>query len=108
LLDSDSEGRSQKKRYFDKFGKIVEGRIHTIGDLVPDFSNLELEDIFQEEDKLNIQSQIETSSQKFNKKKFNLAVQECLICKRELNISQATTSNFGRLLSELQDLIQGS
>lgn len=108
LLDSDAEGRSQKKRYFDKFGKIVEGKVHTIGDLVPDFSNLELEDIFHEEDRLNIQSQVETSSQMFHKKKFNLAIQECLICKRELTLSQATISGFERLLSELQSLIQES
>jgi hypothetical protein len=67
-----------------------------------------MEDVFQEEDKLNIQSQIEKPSQKFHKKKFNLAVQECLICKRKVSLSQATINNFERLLNELQDLIRDS
>jgi hypothetical protein len=105
LLDSDKEGDKQKGIYLKKFGRIVEGRIHTLEDIVPEFVDFDLEDVFDSNDHLKIQSIIDPSSDKFNKSTFNLAIQECLICKRKLDFTPRTIENFQKLIAGLHELI---
>jgi predicted ATP-dependent endonuclease of OLD family len=68
LLDSDEEGRNQKKRYLEIFGSIVKDRIFTLGDIDSNWANLELEKIFDEKDRLLIQQSVFPEITKFKRK----------------------------------------
>lgn len=106
LLDSDREGVNQKNRYIQKFGKLIEGKVHTLSDIVTEFAGRVMEDVFEPTDLLAIQSIIEPNATAFNKKKFNLAVQECLICEHKIELSQKAIENFEKLINGLHDLMK--
>jgi predicted ATP-dependent endonuclease of OLD family len=102
LLDSDKEGRDQKQRYIDIFGNIVRDHIFILGDIDPNWANLELEKIFDENDKLLIQQSVFPETKKFKKKNFNLAIQENLINNNIVNISLDTRKKIDTLLNFLR------
>ena len=47
LLDSDSEGERQKKRYMDVFGPVLNNRVFTLGDLCNELSGKGMEDALE-------------------------------------------------------------
>ncbi len=101
LLDSDKEGRDQKQRYIDIFGNIVRDRIFTLGDIDPSWVNLELENIFDENDKLLVQHSVFPEIKKFKKKNFNLAIQENFVNTCIIDISPTTIKKIDTLLKFL-------
>lgn len=108
LLDSDSEGISQKQRYKNKFGKIVDGRLFTLEDMSPDFVDTRIEDLFEKDDQLTIQRAIQPEAMEFDKHKFFLAIQECLVCKKNLHLTAPTIRRFKELISQLSRLFDES
>jgi energy-coupling factor transporter ATP-binding protein EcfA2 len=104
LLDSDKEGRKQKKRYFDSFGKIVEDRIYELSDIDSAWVNIELEDLIEDTEKSNIQHLCyPDQSKKYSKKLFNRAIQEKLMTKEGFEFSEATKNNFMRINAFLKE-----
>jgi predicted ATP-dependent endonuclease of OLD family len=101
LLDSDEEGKKQKNRYLDLFGKIVENRICVLGDADAAWDGCAMEKLFASGDALAIQQSVFSDSKKFNKKLFNLAIQENLVRANGVPISKATSEHFSKLLSFL-------
>jgi predicted ATP-dependent endonuclease of OLD family len=101
LLDSDAEGRNQKKRYEEMFGNIVKGRIFTLGDIDSDWTDCELEKIFSNDDLLKIQQSAFPDIKLFKKRNFNLAIQENLANANTLDISQSTKKKIEKLLNFL-------
>jgi predicted ATP-dependent endonuclease of OLD family len=45
LLDDDDEGRKQKAKYIQNFGKVIEPAIVTLGDICPEWDHFSIEDI---------------------------------------------------------------
>ena len=101
LLDSDVEGKKQKKRYIDHFGPIVKDRILTLGDLIPDLNGKSLELAFEKADRDTIQN-VAYSSETYQKKKFFRALQEALATRAMLPLSESTTARFSDLLHGLK------
>jgi len=105
LLDSDSEGKIQKKRYIDKFGTIVKDRIFTLEEIDIKWSKKEMEDVFEKGDSLRIQKSIFKTDATLNKKSFNLSIQELLINSSKIEISVETQNNFKMILDFLSQKI---
>lgn len=102
LLDSDSSGVSEKKRYLEKFGSIVESNIFTYADLVPPLKNITLEYIFTESERMGIQEQIFPQDTKYKKTLFNRAIQEMLLRNIKIKeISEVTADTFKNIFREI-------
>lgn len=94
LLDSDEEGKAQKVRYQNKFGSIVNNRVFMLSDIDIKWDKMEMENLFESGDDLNLQSLIYKNDTVFDKKRFNLAIQELLINSNSVILSDATILNF--------------
>jgi predicted ATP-dependent endonuclease of OLD family len=98
LLDSDEEGKKQKKRYEDLFGSIVANRIFVLEDIDPEWAGFAMEKLFTNDEALAIQKSVYTGEKRFNKKLFNLAIQENLARANAVAISKPIVESFSRLL----------
>lgn len=106
LLDGDTEGRDQKRRYEDVLGPAVADRIVTLDELGLTGKPRRMEDLFVESDKKAIQSAKYPSAPKHTKRHFNLAVQEKLVAGDASNLSEATLDNFRNLLAVLREKLK--
>ncbi len=86
LLDSDSEGKSQKRRYIDKFGPIVEGRLVLLAEACGrDVRGIE--GLLTEADMLAFQRIVVPESTQVDKKCAARGVQEALVTKYKIELS---------------------
>jgi hypothetical protein len=98
LLDSDEAGKTQKARYEDKFGAIVENRIFELSDIEPRWKGLSSEALFTETEKNRIQKSASNVDSKFNKTHFNRAIQEAYLTEKEMTLSKGTINKFQRIV----------
>lgn len=105
LLDSDAEGRLQKKRYEDIFGPLVKGRIFTYEDLNPELVKATIESLLDDQDKNDILNQFLPGVQKANKKALLNAMQQACASSSGFSFTDATQV---RLLSVLDKLEQAA
>ncbi|MBF2006896.1 MAG: hypothetical protein IGS49_15850 [Chlorogloeopsis fritschii C42_A2020_084] len=101
LLDSDAEGRKQKIRYKDGFNGIIQDRLFVLEDVDNSWSNCTMEKIFDSNDLLKIQKSVFAGTQNFDKKQFNIAIQENLAKRVAIPLSNTTIEKFKRLLDFL-------
>jgi len=102
LLDSDTAGATSKARYAEKFGSLVKGRIHLLGDFVPNFSGA-MESMFSEKDKLEIAKAAGQSAKAIsNKVLFNKCIQDCVARNLKVPLEKATVAKFANLLNVLK------
>ena len=78
LLDSDTEGSQQRNRYLELFGRTLEGRIFTLGDVRKSWQGKRMEDLFNKNDQLKIQQTYYSDAATYRKKTFNLTA----LCRR--------------------------
>ncbi|CAN5855717.1 hypothetical protein BH24ACI1_BH24ACI1_20910 [soil metagenome] len=97
LLDSDSAGVKEKKRYEDLFGILVQNRIFLLKDVDSSW-NKEMESLIEKTDIVAIQSVAYPSTSKFNKTHFNRAIQELYLTNKKPKMSKVTVNNFQKLL----------
>ncbi|MFM7857097.1 MAG: hypothetical protein ACKO96_35535, partial [Flammeovirgaceae bacterium] len=102
FLDGDRAGEKEKKRYLDKFGGIVEGRIFNLADFNGKWKGKEIEDLFRDTDRINFQKHAFPNEEEFSKKKFNIALQELLMNKLTISLTEETQSNLEQLTKFLQ------
>ena len=103
LLDSDKSGKLQRDRYLEKFGLLMQGRIFTFDDIDSSWKNKEIENMFTDEDRLNMQIRKYPDTTEFNKTHFNRAIQECLINKEVIDFTELTKNNFSKILEFLTE-----
>ena len=103
LLDSDKEGEAQKKRYIDKFGIILEGKIFTLEDIDSNWKNFDMEKLFDKAEALALLQNNYPTTKSFNKTHFNRTIQECLINNKKYSFSKHTTDNMEKILSFLYE-----
>ena len=104
LLDSDKEGEKQKQRYLDTFGPILNGRLFTLGDICQELNGKAMEEAFEKQERDDIV--VATyPNQPYTKAYFNRSIQECLVTKRSIGISQTTTKRFASIFSKLDDVL---
>jgi len=97
LLDSDKAGTSEKERYFDRFGPILNRRIFTLSDIEPTWQGMEMEDLFAEDDRLTIQRSAYPEAEGFNKTHFSRALQELVATRRDVPVATLTSDILRRL-----------
>jgi hypothetical protein len=101
LLDGDSEGEGQKKRYVDIFGSLVTNKVWTLADLNPSWAKRGIERMFQPEDALTIQKAAFPDSTEFSKTLFGRSLQELVITRKQFPLSKSTLDDFNSLFSAL-------
>lgn len=97
LLDSDKAGNTQKERYIEKFGILVEPRIFTLADINSVWIKHNMEKLFDDAEKIDFQKLSYPSSTSFNKTHFNRTIQECLINKKTYKFADTTIENFKQI-----------
>jgi energy-coupling factor transporter ATP-binding protein EcfA2 len=87
LLDSDREGINQKRRYDEKFGNAVRGRVFTLADINPAWKGQALESILPLDDRMLILQSRYPEVSDFDKKRFHLAIEELSLNAISLELS---------------------
>ena len=98
LLDSDQAGIRELNRYVSKFGSLVNNRIFTLQDISPSWKGVTTEYLFAEDERLAIQEGVFPAETQFHKVHFNRAVQELLLVRKPVPISDSTREAFTKLL----------
>lgn len=103
LLDSDDAGKTSKKRYEDQFGAIVEGKIITLNDIDSSWKKKNMESILDNKIKLFIEKSCFPDKQKYTKNLYNKAIQELLMCNKEINIPNDVKKSFEKIYDYLNN-----
>lgn len=111
LLDSDDGGKKAKEEYIKKIGPDIENKIFTLQEVDSQWKNIETEDLFSEEEKIKIiQSCFKNYKQeeRYDKSKFNTAVQDLYIQNNSFNFSETTLKKFKKIFDFLQKKLKES
>lgn len=99
MLDSDKEGKSQKDRYTNLFGILCESNIFTLESIDPAWKGYAIEKLITNDDRLLIQHSAYPHTTKYNKTHFQRAIQEALMLKTHLSLSNKSIENVKSLLN---------
>lgn len=102
LLDSDAEGKVQRKRYVDIFGPLVEGRIFTYEDIDPSMKKMTIEGLLSKEDKLRIQELYFPGQVGMGKKSLLAALQQACADSSGFVFSNETVKKFDVIIDRLE------
>lgn len=105
LLDSDDQGKKEKKRYLDLYGSHLKDIILTYEDINPEWKDVETEDLFSDEDKLTITKIKNPELKKFDKKAFNRTLIELFVTESEFKIDDVTKQNFLKVFKQISKKI---
>jgi hypothetical protein len=94
LLDSDKEGSKQKSRYKELFGSLMHNRLYTLADINKEWDKCGIENLFESNDALKIQQLVYPNTTSFDKKLFQRAIQEAIMLKKDISLSDETKKNF--------------
>lgn len=101
LLDSDKGGEEAKLRYLKEYGKVVEGKIFTLGDIDHSLKGMETEELIDERERMKIIQEIFPSQKNYDKSKFNSAIQELFINEKQYKFSAKTIKIFKKIFQFL-------
>jgi hypothetical protein len=102
LLDSDKTGKREQERYTKKFGRLVDERILSLAEL-GGCDCKAIESLFTEEDRLAFQRILDPAADKFNKSAWLLGIQEALVTKHHLDLSEETTVALTKICEALRE-----
>lgn len=94
LFDDDKGGLEAKKKYVDEFGALVDNCIFTLADVNENNKGLATENLFSKEEQLEIVRTFDPAAKKYDKSKFNTALQNLYIDKTEIELSEETKNKF--------------
>jgi len=107
VFDSDKQGEAAKKRYIRKISEELKERIFTLKDIDDTWINIKTEDLFTDEEKIKIIKGLFPEEEAYNKSKFNTAIQDLFINKKDIKLSIKTLNNFKKIFDfinkELED-----
>lgn len=106
LLDSDSAGIKEKKRYIKMFGQSVEDIIITYEDINNTWKNFETENLFSSIDQLKIQTTNYPTESIYKKNIFNRSIQENYAIGKTATLEKVTTDNFKITLDYLKEKLK--
>ena len=102
IFDSDLQGVEAQKKYIKDISIDLKDCIFTYIDIDPKFNDYKIESLFTEDDKLKIQKSCFPELENFEKSKFNTALQDCYINKRNIQISIKTKKNFKKIFDFIE------
>lgn len=97
LLDDDIGGRRTAARLKKEFGPLLDERLFTLRDVSPDWRGFSTEDLFTEPDTKKVIAVTYPGEPRYDKARFNVALQECFITTRRISFQRATTRRFEKL-----------
>ena len=103
LLDSDEAGKTSKKRYEKQFGSIVKDKVITLNDIDPTWKKKNMESIIDNKIKLLIEKVCFPDKQKYTKNLYNKAIQELLMCNKEVEIPENVRQAFEKIYTYLKN-----
>jgi len=103
LLDSDAAAKTSKKRYEEIFDSIVLNKIFTLQDIDGSWKKKNMESILTNKDKLYIQQCCFPDSKKYSKGTYNKAIQELLMRKQKIEISDEVKEKFIKIYEFLKN-----
>ena len=106
LLDDDKAGKEAKKSYIKTFGKAVEDRVFTLGDVSPDFANFTTEDLVSLAEREAVMKDLFPAQPSYDKSKFNTAIQEKFVNDVEFQFEDETRNRFLKTLKFLQEKLR--
>ena len=101
LLDSDKAGRAQVARYREKFGAIVAPHLIQLAEASGVSRARGIESLLSTEDKVALQQVIEPASKSYRKKSLAIGVQEALVRRQRVALSDDATIALDRVLVAL-------
>ena len=101
LLDADSAGKRAKTAYEKDYGAAVKGKIFTLADIDIAFDGMTTEDLYEESDKLALQQSKYSQSTTYEKRLFNLALQELYLNKQKFTFSQPSQDRLNKVIDFL-------
>ena len=102
LLDSDSKWDEAKKQYIDIFWIDLSNRIFTYENVDSKLKKVSIEDLFTEEEKLDITKIYNTSATKYKKSEFNTWIQTLINTWNMVTISEGTIKKFELIFKFLE------
>ena len=113
LFDSDKGGKDAKEDYIKKIGSEMKDKIYTFEDINSQWQNKEIEDFFEENEKIKIiKSSFEDHHSGYDKSKdkskFNTAIQALYIQKKNIEFSEKTLNNFKAIFDFLHQKLNNT
>jgi energy-coupling factor transporter ATP-binding protein EcfA2 len=103
VFDSDNEGKKAKKEYLKKISQELERNIFTLNEIKEKFDNFQTENLFHTEaERLRIQKLSFPNIKKYEKGKFNTAIQELFIKNEKFELLATTKKNFEKVFDFIQ------
>ena len=110
VFDADpKEGRSgkggkyAKDKYIEEISEELKKNIFTLKDVDARFDGFTTENLFTEQDRLNIQKKSYPDSTEYSKKQFNSAIKELFIDREKLPLSEETKANFKKTFQFIKE-----
>jgi len=97
LLDADKKGIKAKSDYIKDLGTDVSNKIVTLKDIDSGWDGFTTENLFVDKELLLITKRFDNKAEKYEKSKFNTALQTLLHFKEKVDLSEKTISNFRKV-----------
>lgn len=108
VLDADSEGKKQKNRYADEFGLACSSRTFTLAEIDAKWEGKSVESLLSAEDRLLVQKHAYPEASEYHKGQFHRAIQEALMNRVQLAVSDDSCANFEKLLQFIAEKLPSS
>lgn len=105
LLDSDKKGIKAKQDYIKDLGIDVEEKIITLVDIKSSWNGFTTEKLFLDSELVLITKRFDNSSIKYDKSKFNTALQTLMHFNERVNLSEETINNFRLIFLKIKNSI---
>lgn len=94
IFDSDTQGKREQRRYINSISIELEGAVFTLDQINSSWKNYNTEDLFTNNDKIKIIKIDFPECNKYDKSKFNTALQSLFINNNTLELDAGTINNF--------------
>ena len=102
LLDDNSGGRQTCKRLKKTFGPVLDNRVFRLVAVNKEWKGYTMERLFASTDYPQVTKTVYPEQEGFDKSKFNIALQDCLINERKVKLHTYTISRFQKLFDFLE------
>lgn len=106
IFDSDKQGESAKKRYIREISDELKEKVFTLEDINLNWTNIKTEDLFSDEEKIKIIQGLYPEENTYNKSKFNIAIQDLFINKKDIRLSIKTLNNFKKIFDFIKEKLE--
>jgi hypothetical protein len=106
LLDSDKAGSSEAARYEKKFGALIKPRLIQLSDASGKTGAKGIESLLSDSDKIRFQQVVDPAATEYKKKTLALGVQEALVAKHEVTVTQGAQKALQRTLDTLRQKLE--